>query len=100
MIKKLIFNAELQKETVHELTASDTGEIVATCTETGRVLKFPSNVSREKFDELVAAHKTSNEGQVTQASIDEALSVLGDDIPDEPVVDNVDAPVPDEMVVE
>lgn len=79
MITKLIFNAELQKETVHELSASQNGEIVATCRETGRILKFPAGVTREKFDELVAAHKVANEGQVTQASIESTLAELGDE---------------------
>ncbi|HYD35549.1 MAG TPA: hypothetical protein VD999_05755 [Vitreimonas sp.] len=61
-MEKLIFNAQLQKETTHTLEVDDNNEIVATCTETGRQLKFP-NVSEAEFDVLVAKHNESNVGQ-------------------------------------
>lgn len=59
----MIFNAQLQKETEQELIVDENNEILATCKETGRQLKFP-NVSEVEFEELVARHKATNEGQV------------------------------------
>lgn len=59
----MIFNAELQQETEHELVVDQNNEILATCLETGRFLKFP-NVPEVVFDEYVAEHKAHNEGQV------------------------------------
>jgi hypothetical protein len=77
-IVKTIFCANEQKETPHVLSASGDGEIVATC-DCGRFLKFPKGIDKATFDDLVAKHKTSNEGQVTQESIDKNLSALADD---------------------
>lgn len=62
-MEKSIFNARLQRETIHTLVVDGNNEIVATCQETGHQLKFP-NVSEEAFNALVEAHKTNNEGQV------------------------------------
>ena len=76
---KTIFCANEQAEQVHELSASPTGEIQATCSVCGRVLKFPAGVSPDEFNALVAEHKASNEGQVTQESIDETLAALADE---------------------
>jgi hypothetical protein len=86
MITKLIFNAELQRESIHELSAAPNGEVVATCTETGRILKFPANISKVDFEARLAEHKEANIGQVTQASIDAKLAELGDDPKDEELV--------------
>ena len=83
MFIKKIFNAELQKETDHKLTAAPNGEVVATCLETGRVLKFPAGVTAKQFEKLLKAHKETNEGQVTQDSIDKTLVELADKEVDE-----------------
>jgi hypothetical protein len=64
-MQKLIFNALTQIETIHDLEVDDNNEIVATCTETGRQLKFP-NVSESEFDALVVKHNEANIGQVVR----------------------------------
>lgn len=74
---KTIFCAKEQIETKHELTSSINGEIVATCS-CGHSVKFPSGLTKEEFDLLVQKHKESNQGQVTQESIDENLSNFSD----------------------
>ena len=68
----LVFNAELQKETPHTIDVDGNGEIVLTCTKTGRFLKFAKGTTPAELKELLEKHKTVNEGQISQASIDEA----------------------------
>ena len=79
----LAFSAELQCETPHTLDIDTNGEIVLTCTETGRSLKYAPGTTPEKLKELLAAHKAANEGQITTAAIEaqkeELLSALADE---------------------
>jgi hypothetical protein len=74
---KIIFCANEQVETDHVLSASPTGEVVATCG-CGRMLKFPAGIKKTELDELIKAHKEANEGQVSQEEIDNNLSELAD----------------------
>jgi len=66
----LVFNASLQKETEHSIDIDGNGEIVLTCIENGRFIKFPAGTTAEQLKELLAAHKESNHGQVTQEALD------------------------------
>ena len=75
---KTIFCANEQIETKHELSASQSGEVVATCTSCGRFLKYPAGITKDEFVAQVEAHKESNVGQVTQESIDLRLAELAD----------------------
>jgi len=77
---KTIFCANEQVDTLHELSASPSGEIQATCVICGRVLKFPAGITPEEFDSLVESHKTSNIGQVTVESINKQLHTLSDQL--------------------
>ena len=75
----LVFNAELQKETPHVIDFAGNGEIILTCEQTGRFLKFPKGTTGEVLKELLAKHKAANEGQVTAASLEaEKEKLLGD----------------------
>lgn len=97
-IIKTIFCAEQQSEQPHQLGATQTGEITATCqcvvgkTDKdedilcGRVLKFPAGVDKKTFDKAVAEQKKANEGQVSIESINKTLRELADDPVEESVV--------------
>lgn len=88
MTTRQIFCANEQKITTHTLEVEPmNGEILATCP-CGRFLKFPSDVTKESFDELVAAHQASNEGQVSLEATEKLVATLGDD--PEPAADNAD----------
>lgn len=65
-----VFNAGLQRETEHTVDIDGSGEIVLTCTETGAFLKLPAGTDAAGLKAYVEAHKASNEGQVTQESLD------------------------------
>jgi RNase P subunit RPR2 len=75
---KTIFCANCQAEQEHALSASPTGEVVATCSVCERILKFPAGISREDFDKALEVHKEANEGQVSQESVDATLAALAD----------------------
>jgi hypothetical protein len=77
-IIKKIFCAGCQSEQGHELSASQTGEIIATCVACGRILKFPAGISRKEFDKNIEKHSEQNAGQVSVDSINETLSKLVD----------------------
>lgn len=84
MYTKVIFCANEQAEQTHELTVSQSGEIVATCLSCKRFLKFPVGMTRKEFDKLVSKHADANTGQVTQESLDKSLAELADEeLPDE-----------------
>jgi len=83
-LTKTIFCANCQEETVHDLSASPSGEVQATCSVCGRVVKFPVGISREDFDAAIEAHKAANQGQVTQESIEQNLTDLADEPAEEP----------------
>lgn len=78
MITKTIFCAICQEETKHVLTASPTGDVVATCSTCEHFIKFPAGIDKETFEKSLEEHKKQNEGQVTQESIDKTLAELGD----------------------
>ncbi len=81
MAKKLvktIFCANDQIEIAHDLGVSQSGEVVATCTQCGRVLKFSAKSTVEEFESQIALHKVQNEGQVTQESINNFLELIAD----------------------
>lgn len=71
-----VFNTELQKETPHAITFSSTGEIVLTCEETGRFLKYAKGTTAEELKGLLAKHKEANEGQVTTEALDKQKDEL------------------------
>ena len=71
-----VFNAELQKETSHELNIADNGEILLVDIETGHTLKLPAGTDPNGLKAFVIAHKKANEGQLTRASIEENKSKL------------------------
>lgn len=70
-VTKTIFCAACQLDTAHSVARVDNrdglSEVVATCqTENcGRMHKYPVPESPEQFNELIAAHKASNLGQIT-----------------------------------
>ena len=66
----LVFNAHLQKETPHKLDVDGNGEVVLTCVETGRFLKFPKGTTSETLKALIATHKEVNTGHITVESIE------------------------------
>lgn len=78
--KILVFNAGLQKETEHVLDIDGAGEIVLTCTETGRVLKFPKGTTGAELKVLLAEHKAVNEGDITVEAIEEQKAKLIEDL--------------------
>lgn len=83
MSTKVIFCANCQEEKPHELGLAPNGEITATCSECERVIKFPAVASAEQFNELVAKHKTANEGQVSIAKQEAFLASIADSEPQE-----------------
>lgn len=69
---KTIFCAHEQSETPHKLevvekdifnTPLKEPEIIASCTQCGRQLKFPATVEADELISLFDAHKQANEGQ-------------------------------------
>jgi hypothetical protein len=72
----LVFNADLQKETEHTVDVDDNGEIVLTCSENGRTLKFPAGTTGAQLKQLLAKHKKANEGQKTVAALDAKKAAL------------------------
>lgn len=76
---KTIFCANEQIETKHELSASQSGEVVATCASCGRFLKYPAGITKDEFVSQVSAQKEANVGQVTQESINAQLAELADE---------------------
>lgn len=61
MVTESIFCAHCQATTLHVLTIA--GDILATCPECGRILKFPSTVTAPELTNLIAKHYDSNLGQ-------------------------------------
>jgi hypothetical protein len=115
-ITRTIFCANDQIDQIHVLTPASNGEIQATCTVCGRILKFPADVTPEEFTSMVEIHKAANEGQVTQESIDATLEALAMPIKDladpveisdaqeaivveTPVIDSVNEAVPEGQAV-
>jgi len=79
----LVFNAELQRETSHTIDIDGNGDVLLTCTQTGRFLKFPNGTTAKQLKEHIARHKAANEGQVTQASIDVKKEAMLKELVDE-----------------
>jgi len=75
---KKIFCANEQIETNHKLGLAPNGEITATCSKCGRVLKFPANLKSEEFNKLINEHKTANAGQVSIEVAQAKLKKLAD----------------------
>lgn len=82
----LAFNADLQREAEHTLDIDQNGEIVLTCVENGRFLKFPAGTSADDLKALLAKHKEENEGQVTVEAMEakkaEILEALAPETPE------------------
>lgn len=78
--KIIAFSAELQRDTEHTVDIDGNGEVIVTCTETGRFLKFPAGTTGAELKDLLAKHKADNSGQITQASIDERKAELIKDL--------------------
>lgn len=105
MNETVIFCANCQAEVSHQLFKSSySGEIIATCTECGRQLKFPGEMSQKQFDELLAAHKEANEGQqvVAPGGVGPADVVVpaGPQPAPEPEAQEVQSPQPEPEVPE
>lgn len=66
----LVYNADLQRETGHTIDVDGNGEIVLTCLENGRFIKFPAGTDVATLKTLVAQHKIENEGKITVAAIE------------------------------
>jgi uncharacterized Zn finger protein len=77
-LTKKIFCAGCQDVKEHELAASSSGEVVATCPECGRVLKFPAGIDKTSFEKAIEAHEEANKGQVSLESIESTLAELAD----------------------
>lgn len=71
-----VFSAELQRETPHEIDIDGNGEIVLTCTETGRFLKFPKGTTADELKAKLAEHKAANEGQVSMEAVEAEKAAL------------------------
>lgn len=71
-----MFSAELQRDSEHTLEIDSNGEIVLTCTETGRFIKFPGTSTVESMKAQMEAHRVANVGQVTLTSIEAKKSEL------------------------
>jgi len=74
--KVVMFDASLQKDCDHTIDIDGAGEIVLTSVESGHFVKFPAGTDAAQLAELIAAHKAANEGQITQASIEEKKAAL------------------------
>lgn len=79
-ITRNVFCASDQAVAPHELTVdSMNGEILATCSNCGRTLKFPPRVTPEEFSALLEAHQSANEGQVSLEATERLVASLGDE---------------------
>lgn len=91
MKTKMVFNAELQKETPHtiSLNPNGDGEIIFTCTETGRAIKAPAGLDKDGIEAFLKAHKEANIGQVSmegyQKEEQALIDLLSDSEVEEPV---------------
>ncbi len=65
----LVFCANEQKETTHQVDIDANGEIVVSC-ECGRFLKFPRGTSAKELKEHLTRHQEHNTGQVSQEALD------------------------------
>lgn len=65
-----MFSPELQKEAEHTLDIDTNGEIVLTCVETKRFVKFPAGTSAEAMKAQMEAYKNANKGKISLASIE------------------------------
>lgn len=76
----MCFSAELQKETPHTIDIDGNGEIVLTCTETGRFLKFPKGTIASDLKSLMASHKDANLGQLSVEQLEAQKKALLDEL--------------------
>lgn len=72
----LVFSAELQREVPHTLDIDGNGEVLLTCIETGRSLKYPAGTTAAQLKVMLAEHKAANQGQITQEKLDEEKAAL------------------------
>lgn len=75
----VVFCAREQKETAHVLDIDGNGEIVLTC-ECGSFIKLPRGTDAKGLKEYIASHKVSNEGQISQESIEADKKKLLDEL--------------------
>lgn len=90
----IMFCARQQRDTTHELDIDGNGEIVLTCTENvgtekepeicGRFVKLPAGTDAEGVKAYVAAHKESNQGQVSVEAAEAKKAQLLADLNKEP----------------
>jgi len=69
MATRLIFCANEQKETEHNLEVDSNGEIVATC-DCGRFIKLPAGVTATEAETIIIKHKEANTLSEEQANIE------------------------------
>lgn len=78
-MNKTAFCANCQAETPHEITVDNGGELVLTCA-CGRAFKIPAGMSNEEMEDYLAAHKDSNEGQISLEESYKAAETLADPV--------------------
>lgn len=72
MKTKDVFCANCQDVTEHTAEVDTNGELVFTC-ECGRFIKVPTEgLSKDKLDNLLEAHQTANEGQMSAEAVEKA----------------------------
>ena len=84
--KVTMFCANDQVETEHDLDVDGNGEVVLTCP-CGRFIKMPANTTPETLTVAIEKQKESNEGQITQESIEQKKQELLDAINNEELVE-------------
>lgn len=90
--KVVMFCANDQAETDHTLDVDGNGEVVLTCA-CGRFTKLPADTTSESLATYIVAHKASNEGQITVASLEAKKQELLDGLTqDAPADVSTDAP--------
>jgi hypothetical protein len=70
------FCANCQAEKPHAVSVQNTnGEIILTC-DCGRFIKLAPETSPEAAQEMLAEHKTANEGQVSMEKFEDAANKI------------------------
>lgn len=71
-----MFDASLQRECDHTVDIDGNGEVVLTSVESGRFVKLPKGTDADGVRAYIAAHRSANEGQVTQEMIEEQKAAI------------------------
>ena len=73
-----MFCANEQELKAHTVDIDSNGEVVLTCTgkDCGRFVKLPATTTAKSLKAFIEEHQYQNEGQITQASIEERKADL------------------------